>query len=162
MASNRILYRLPFPNPDLADGWHSRGYWDDGRYVKRVRPHQGVDFPQPSGTPIPAIADGTVAAVQYSGELGWVVVLKHARTKAERLIGRRDVFSFYCHQSINPGLAIGAHVHLGDDVGRIGVQGRNGTAAAGAHLHLAMSHDVEGGLAGRTFDPIKYIRARLK
>ena len=153
-------YRLPFPNPNLADGFGSLGFWEQGRWVKRARPHQGVDFPQAAGSRIVAIADAMVADVEHSPELGWITVLRHERTKAERAVGLRAVFSFYCHQSTNPGLARGWSVPAGSLIGHVGVQGRNGTAATGAHLHLAMSHDVTGGYEGRVFDPVKFINAR--
>lgn len=155
-----ILYQLPFPNPNLADGFGSLGYWDDGKWVKRPRPHQGVDFPQAHGAALLAIADGVVADTVHSGELGWITVLRHERTAAEKLRGLRAVFSFACHQSTDPSLLIGRRVARGAVIGHVGVQGKNGTAAAGEHLHLAMSHDVAGGYQGRVFDPIKYINAR--
>jgi murein DD-endopeptidase MepM/ murein hydrolase activator NlpD len=147
-----ILYRLPFPNPNRADGF--------GAVKGRPHPHRGVDFPQPAGTPIPAIAAGTVALVEHSTELGWCVVVKHARTTAERIKGRKPVFSGYAHMSTNPGLTVGAAVRLGETIGHVGAAGKNGTAATGAHLHLTMSHDVRGIFAGDAFDPLRYIAAR--
>ena len=56
-----ICYKLPFDNPNLDDGWGSL-------CCGRVTPHRGVDFPQPSGTPIPAIGTGTVVVNQWSSE----------------------------------------------------------------------------------------------
>lgn len=143
-------YRLPFPNPDLADGFRSM--------AGRSHPHRGLDFAQPAGRMIPAIADGTVAAVTWTEALGFITVLKHERAPLERAAGLRPVFSGYCHQDHRPPLRIGAAVKLGAIVGLVGRQGANGTAANGEHLHLTMSHEVGGVIAGEVFDPYKFIR----
>lgn len=154
-------YQLPFPNPDRADGFGSTSYLDGGKRVKRAHPHRGVDFPQAAGTPIRAIADGTIALVEQTAELGWTVVVRHERTSSERLQGLKPVFSGYCHMSTNPGLAKGHAVQRGAELGRVGVQGKNGTQAAGEHLHLTMSHAVRGYYEGEVFDPLPFIEARV-
>jgi murein DD-endopeptidase MepM/ murein hydrolase activator NlpD len=144
------VYRLPFPNPDTADGFHSM--------LGRSHPHRGVDFPQPAGALIRAVADGTVALVEHSSELGWVTVVKHSRTIPDAVKGRKPVFSGYCHQdSPRSGIAPGVTVRLGQVVGAVGRQGRNGSAAQGEHLHLTMSHELRGVFAGEVFDPLKFI-----
>jgi len=150
-----ILYRLPFPNPNRADGF---GSTKGGR----PHPHRGVDFPQAAGADITAIADGLVALVEHSEQLGWCVVLKHARTTAERIRGRKPVFSGYAHMSAKPTLHLGELILRGEKLGDVGVQGKNGSAATGSHLHLTMSHDVRGIFAGDAFDPLKFIEARLR
>lgn len=155
------LYQLPFPNPDRADGFGSTSYVEAGKTVQRAHPHRGVDFAQPAGAPIHAIADGTIALVEQTAELGWTVVVRHERSTAERLRGLRPVFSGYCHMSTNPGLAVGHVVKRGAELGRVGVQGKNGSAASGPHLHLTMSHAVRGYYEGEAFDPLGFIEARL-
>ena len=42
-----------------------------------VRPHFGVDYAAPTGTPIWAVADGTVASCGWSGGFGKQVILRH-------------------------------------------------------------------------------------
>lgn len=134
-----VCYRLPFNNPNLADGWGST-------CCGRTSPHRGVDFPQPAGTPIPAVADGVVRLKAVSGCLGNVVVIQHAD----------GMFSGYNHmQSASP-LAVGASVSQSDIVGKVG---RTGTCATGPHLHLTMSPSVTGYTSGVTVDPYKYIEA---
>lgn len=150
-----VKYRLPFSNPNLVDGFGSLGFWSGGKWVKRARPHQGVDFPAGHGSPIPAIAAGTIADVVHSDELGWITVVRH-----ERGVLFRPAYSFSCHQSERPQHGVGWKVVAGATIGHVGVQGRNGSAAQGEHLHLAMSYDVKGGYQGRVFDPIKWINAR--
>lgn len=155
-----VIYQLPFPNPDRADGFGSTSYVENGRTVQRARRHRGVDFAQPAGAKIKAIADGRVAVVRRSEPLGWVVVLEHARTSAERAHGARPVFSGYCHMSESPGLAVGAHVKRGDVIGTVGAQGKNGTEAAGPHLHLTLGFDADSFESGEVIDPLAFIEAR--
>lgn len=125
--------------------------------LERTSPHRGVDFPQPAGTPIPVCADGTVALLEYSTQLGWVTVVKHSRTLVDRLKGRKAVFSGYAHQDA-PGwrVSVGQPVKLGQAIGHVGAQGRNGSAARGTHLHWTMSHDVRGVFVGEVFDPVAF------
>lgn len=139
-------YRLPFDNPDLADGF--------GSMLGRSHPHRGVDFPQPVGARIRAIADGTVALIEFSDELGWVTVLRHTRPLAEQLKRLQPVFSGYCHQDAPKlSLHVGQAVKLGDLIGYVGRTGN----VTGPHLHLTMSHDPRGVFRGEAFDPLKFI-----
>lgn len=144
-------YRLPFPNPDLIDGFHST--------LGRASPHRGVDFPQAAGAAIPAVGDGWVVLIEWSAVLGWVTVTRHTRSTRDRLRGCKPVFFGYCHQD-SPGwrISVGDPVKLGQVLGRVGVQGRNGSAANGTHLHLTGSHSLRGVFAGEVFDPVKFIR----
>lgn len=132
-------YRLPFNNPNLADGWGST-------CCGRTSPHRGVDFPQPTNTPIPAIAKGIVRVKAYSSCLGNVVVVEHPD----------GMFSGYCHMNAQSTLAVGASIAQSDIVGKIG---RTGTCATGPHLHLTMSPQQGGWASGTTVDPYKYIEA---
>lgn len=125
----------PFPNPDLADGYGSTGYWEGGKYVHRASPHRGLDYPQAGGTPIPATAHGRVAAVFWSDALGHVTVIEHHRPD-----GAPIVYSGYCHQTSQS-------VKEGQDVVRgqiIGTVGQTGSEASGNHLHFTMSHHLHG------------------
>src|SRR3712207_8931268 len=52
--------------------------------------------------------------------------LFRSRTMADRLRGRRPVFSGYAHQDSPPfRLAVGSPIRLGQTVGHVGVQGRS-------------------------------------
>ena len=63
--------------------------------------HRGADFNGfPEGTPIPAVAAGTVVENYRSGGLGWLVVLAHSD----------GAFSGYCHMYQQSPLAIGTAV----------------------------------------------------
>jgi hypothetical protein len=137
-AGTPVCYRLPFNDPNLADGW--------GSLLHRATPHRGVDFPQPTGTPIPSVADGVVRVKAYSSCLGNVVVVEHPD----------GMFSGYCHMNSASPLAVGAKISKSDIVGKVGA---TGSCARGAHLHLTMSASVAGWGYGTTVDPYKYIEA---
>lgn len=133
----QVCYQLPFSNPDLADGW--------GSTAGRSNPHRGVDFPQPGGTPIPAVADGVVRVTTFNGCLGNVIVLEHAD----------GMFSGYAHLIAPSPLSVGAVVAKGETIGRVGT---TGTCTTGNHLHLTMSPSVNGYYTGTTVDPYTYIQ----
>lgn len=137
-----ICYQLPFPNPTLSDGWGST-------CCGRTSPHRGVDFPQGTGTPIPAVADGVVALNQWSGCLGNVVVVQHGD----------GMFSGYSHMVGASPLAVGTPVTRGQQVGQVG---NTGSCSQGAHLHLTMAPAVDGVFQGTTVDPYAYIIERLE
>jgi len=141
-AHAAVCYQLPFPNPDLADGWGST-------CCGRTSPHRGVDFPQAAGTAIPAVADGVVALNQWSGCLGNVVVVQHAD----------GMFSGYSHMIAASPLAIGTPVTKGQQVGQVG---NTGDCSQGAHLHLTMAPAANGVFQGTTVDPHAYIIERLE
>ncbi len=90
--------------------------------IDRVyRPHWGVDYAAPAGTPVRAVADGVVVSAGANGDSGLTVHLRHA-------LGFE---SFYLHlSSFAPGIRAGARVAQGDVVGRVGATG----AATGPHL----------------------------
>ena len=131
-----VCYRLPFPNPNLGDGFGSR--------TGRSNPHRGVDFPQPQGKAIPAVADGVVANIAFNGCLGNNIVIRHAD----------GVFSGYSHMVTRTPLQIGQSVTAGQTIGYVG---RTGTCATGPHLHLSMGPTATSFAAGAVFDPYAYI-----
>jgi murein DD-endopeptidase MepM/ murein hydrolase activator NlpD len=88
--------------------------------------HQGVEFNDPDGTPVHAVADGTVV---YAGpaEAGANTVAIH---HDEGWDGRQ-VFSVYYHNS-RLDVHTGQHVQKGDVIALVGNTGR----ATNDHLHL--------------------------
>lgn len=152
MASPVTDYFIhPLPNPDLADGFGSTGFWEGGEWVKRAHPHRGLDYAHGVGTPIRAVAHGEVVRAFWSDELGKVTVIRHNRPGSAP-----DVFSGYCHQE-DVGVHVGQVVERGQTIGAVG---DSGSAAAGAHLHLTMSHYDDGVEGPRvTFNPAIFIEA---
>lgn len=93
--------------------------------LKIRRPHLGVDYVAPRGTPVSALGDGTVHFARYKGANGNLVILKHPK----------GFTTYYGHlQKIRKGIRRGARVSQGDVIGYVGATGR----ASGPHLHFQM------------------------
>lgn len=97
--------------------------------LKRWRPHNGVDFAAPRGTPIRAVGEGKVEHAGWLGAAGRAVVLQH------------DGFSsHYAHMSrVARGLRAGETVEEGEVIGYVGASGRT----TGHHLHFGIKVDGE-------------------
>lgn len=116
----------------------------------------GSDIFAPRGTPVRAIADGTVVyrAVwnKYGGN---AVQLEHDHDRME---------SYYAHGEQEPLVQLGQHVTKGTLLFSVGDTGN--ATAAGPHLHFGMGFGindgdgVQGGL-GINFDAVTFLRALL-
>ncbi|MEO5708959.1 MAG: M23 family metallopeptidase [Nocardioidaceae bacterium] len=95
--------------------------------------HTGLDFAAPSGTPIHAIANGSVTSVGYDGSYGnkTVVTLEDGTEL------------WYCHQTAYA-VTTGQAVRAGEVIGSVGSTGN----VTGPHVHL----EVRPG-AGDPVDP---------
>ncbi len=102
--------------------------------LRRITPHNGIDYAAAPGTPVWAAADGEVTWVGERGANGNLVSLEHA-----------DGYeTHYAHLSrFAPGLARGAHVRQRQLIGYVGSTGRS----TGPHLHFGLKH------RGRFIDP---------
>lgn len=89
--------------------------------TRKVRPHTGVDYAAPVGTPVMSIGDGTVTSVKYEGAGGKVVRIRH-----------NSVYTTaYLHLSkYAKGLTAGKRVRQGEVIGYVGSTGRS----TGPHL----------------------------
>ena len=116
-----------------------------------MQPHSGVDWAMPEGTPIPAIANGTIVLQQFSKVLGNVSV--------QRVMSKDGEFYYigYCHLRAE-GLEVGTKVQEGDTIAFVG---NTGSASSGAHLHLTVSKKLKGvfGSTSEKQDPIEFIKA---
>jgi murein DD-endopeptidase MepM/ murein hydrolase activator NlpD len=112
--------------------------FSESRYhpiLHEYRPHVGVDLAAHYGTPVKAVADGTVEAAGWCGELGRCVRLQH----------ENGIVSIYGHLSqISGGLEPGTRVRVGQVIGRVGTSG----LSTGPHLHFAIEKD------GRYVNPL--------
>ncbi|RGE18050.1 M23 family metallopeptidase [Leucobacter sp. wl10] len=104
--------------------------------------HDAQDFAAAPGTPIRAIADGTVLEAGWASDgCGFSLKLGHE-------IDGADVTSRYCHmQADSHSLAVGDTVRMGDQVGAVGNTGMS----FGPHLHLALRVD------DKPADPMPFI-----
>lgn len=86
------------------------------------RNHNGVDYAAPSGTPIHATADGTIAFIGAQRGYGNVIIVQH----------HGKYSTLYAHQrSFAKGLKKGSKVEQGQLIGYVGATGW----ATGPHLH---------------------------
>lgn len=100
----------------------------------RHRRHNAIDLGAPKGTPIIAVADGTIERLGRDRRGGKVVYLRDATGK---------LLFYYAHLSRHAeGLAVGDRVKKGDVLGEVGSTGR---VIGGPHLHFAIFCDVDGG-----------------
>jgi len=89
--------------------------------LKIRRPHYGVDYSAPKGTPVVALGDGRVAEVTWKGGYGKFVSIRHNSVYT----------STYAHLSgYGPGIRAGVHVRQGQVIGYVGSTG----LSTGPHL----------------------------
>lgn len=119
----------------LTDGFGERTY-------PVAQFHDAQDFAAEAGTPIQAIADGTVLEAGWANDgCGYGVKLTHR-------IDGQDVTSRYCHMiGESSSLKVGQSVRVGQHVGNVGATGW----AFGAHLHFALT------VSGKPVDPLPYL-----
>lgn len=90
--------------------------------------HGGIDMPAPFGTPILAVADGTVVAL-YEGRKsyrGKEIILRHTPEDTGLPYW---IYSQYSHFDVMPNLEIGDRVKMGQilgPTGNSGIQGKSG------------------------------------
>ena len=85
------------------------------------RPHTGVDYAAPTGTPVHAVADGVVTFRGWGGGGGNTIKIKHAG----------NLVTGYLHLSrYAKGIAVGSRVAQGQLIGYVGATG----TATGPHL----------------------------
>ena len=107
------------------------------------RPHTGVDFAAPIGSPIFAAGNGTVQQAGWSSGYGRRIELAHAN----------GYVTTYNHLSgFARGITEGAHVRQGQTIGYLGQTG----LATGPHLHYEVM------INGRFVDPMKVKLARTR
>jgi murein DD-endopeptidase MepM/ murein hydrolase activator NlpD len=104
--------------------------------LRIVRPHFGIDYAAPLGTPVHAIGDGKIISATNDGGAGRMVRIQH-----------NSVYSTgYMHLSaFGPGIKAGAFVKQGDIVGYVGSSG----LSTGPHL------DFRFYKSGSPVDPLK-------
>lgn len=104
--------------------------------LKIVRPHTGVDYAAPTGTPVVSIGDGVVIEKGYKGGGGHTVKIRHNSTYT----------SAYLHLSkYGKDLRVGSHVSQGQVIGYVGSSG----TATGPHLDFRIWKN------GCPIDPLK-------
>lgn len=93
--------------------------------LKKYRPHHGVDYAAPSGTPVRAVADGVVTKRSYDKAAGNMLKIKHPG----------NLSSGYLHlRGFAKGIKVGTRVSQGQVIGYVGSTGRS----TGPHLDFRL------------------------
>lgn len=114
----------------------SRFGWRQHPIGGNRRLHTGIDFPQPTGTPVFATAEGVVIWVKWQPDgLGLGICIEHST-------GYQSVYGHLSGVSVRAG----DRVRRGVLIGKVGSSGR----ATGPHLHYTILYQ------GKPVDPSNY------
>jgi murein DD-endopeptidase MepM/ murein hydrolase activator NlpD len=105
--------------------------------VLRIRrPHHGVDYAAPRGTPVHSIGNGTIISASFAGGAGRLIKIRHNATYS----------TSYMHlAAFAKGVRSGAHVSQGQVIGYVGSSG----LSTGPHLDFRFYRN------GTAIDPLK-------
>jgi len=133
-ALKRAFLASPLPfNPRITSGFARARLHP---ILGQSRPHLAVDYGAPTGTPVQAIANGTVTFAGWNAGYGNLVQIKHTG----------GLTTGYAHlSSIGSDVRAGRKISQGDLVGRVGATG----LATGPHLHFMMTKN------GEAINPLK-------
>jgi murein DD-endopeptidase MepM/ murein hydrolase activator NlpD len=176
VAQYRSSERAPLTTVSFTDGQGRAAYYDaSGRSVKKmflrapldftritsgfsharlhpilggVRPHLAIDYGAPTGTPVRAVADGTVVTSGWNGGNGISVTIRHARSYE----------TMYNHLSATT-VRVGERVRQRAIIGRVGATG----LATGPHLDYRVKKNGQFvNPLGERFLPGEPVSARRK
>jgi len=99
--------------------------------------HKGIDIPQPNGTPIRAVAAGTVVGkfMNEGNRKGIEVMLRHTPGQTGLAFW---TYTQYTHLREMSPLAIGARVEMGQEIGKTSNTGKMGRRVRRDALHFAI------------------------
>ena len=122
--TGKVSKKMFLKSPISFRGYRISSYFNPARLhpiLKIRRPHLGIDYAAPVGTPVQAVADGTVKFAGWKGGFGNFVEIHHAN----------DYTTMYGHlKSFGKGVKVGAKIKQGATVGYIGSTG----LSTGPHL----------------------------
>ncbi|HYI12386.1 MAG TPA: peptidoglycan DD-metalloendopeptidase family protein [Thermoanaerobaculia bacterium] len=125
--------KAPLKFPRVTSGFTKKRFHP---VLKYFRPHYGIDYGAPTGTPVMSTADGVVLEARYSAGEGNFVRIRHSSR----------IETSYLHLSrFAKGLKRGSKVTQGDVIGYVGMTG----LATGPHLDYRVSDD------GKWLNPLK-------
>ncbi|MCL6592280.1 MAG: peptidoglycan DD-metalloendopeptidase family protein, partial [Firmicutes bacterium] len=100
--------------------------------------HRAIDIANQEGTPVVAIANGTVSKSYWSDTSGWILEIDYGY----------GVTSIFHHLNEQSSLPVGTQVSQGEVVA---LMGGTGTMSTGSHLHFALK------INGVAVDPNNYL-----
>ena len=136
----KMFLRSPLKFSRVTSGFTHRRFHP---VLKTYRPHWGVDYGAPVGTPVLATAHGTVTHAAWEGGGGRVIKVRHAS----------GYVSCYLHLSrYAAGIKPGRKVRQGEVIGYVGSSG----LATGPHLDYRVQSN------GRWINPLSISNARAE
>ncbi len=103
---------------------------------RKARPHLGVDYAAPTGTPVVSLGDGKIISIGWSNGFGKSIQVKH----------RNGYVSYYGHLSrYAKGMKKNKQVDQGQVIGYVGMTG----VATGPHLDFRVRYN------GKFINPLK-------
>jgi murein DD-endopeptidase MepM/ murein hydrolase activator NlpD len=138
-STRKFLLRKPIASGELRSGFGMRFH----PILHYTRPHNGVDWAAPIGTPIFAAGTGEVIKAGWTSGYGRRVEIEHAN----------GYVTTYNHMSgFGRGIKEGIHINQGQIVGFLGASG----LATGPHLHYEVI------VNGHYVDPMRVKLARTR
>lgn len=117
-AMRKAFLASPLKFNRISSGFTKRRYHP---VLRRYRPHYGIDYAAPTGTPVRAIGRGRVILAGWSGGAGKTIKIQHDK----------EIQTVYCHLSrFASGVKRGGSVSQGQIIGYVGSTG----LATGPHL----------------------------
>lgn len=117
---SKSFLRSPIEFARISSGFSLRRFHPK---LKIFRPHLGVDYAAPKGTPIRSIGEGRVLEAHYTAGGGNTITISHGQTYKTR----------YLHMSgFAAKVHVGAQVKQGQVIGYVGSTG----LSTGPHLHF--------------------------
>lgn len=133
LSLRKMFLKSPVRYGRITSGFSTRRFHP---ILKFSRPHLGVDYAAPTGTPIRAVGEGTVFFAGWAGGGGKVVKIRHNSTYQ----------TMYKHmKGFAKGVRSGAHVQQGQVIGYVGTTG----LSTGPHVHFEFYQ------SGKFVDPLK-------
>ena len=127
----KLFLKSPLRYSRVTSGFSTRRFHP---VLKRYRPHYGVDYGAPVGTPVRVTGSGVVKSVGWDGGGGKTVKVRHPN----------GYLTAYLHLSrFAKGISAGSRVTQGDVIGYVGSTG----LSTGPHLDYRMQQN------GRWMDP---------
>jgi peptidoglycan LD-endopeptidase LytH len=141
-------YYFPYPQGYHFDPYFD-GYGDPRSYQGRGFAHEGIDILAPQGTPVVAVAAGTVIRYGWNTLGGYRLNIQLDDAPQYRF--------YYAHfDRYAPGIHQGSHVYAGQIIGYVGHTGEGPERTEGKfppHLHFGIySGD------GSTIDPFPFLQ----
>jgi murein DD-endopeptidase MepM/ murein hydrolase activator NlpD len=119
-SATRTLLRTPIEFARITSGFSLRRFHPQ---LKIIRPHLGVDYAAPKGTPIRSVGDGKITEARYTISGGNTISIEHNSVYKTRYMHLNGFVS---------NMNAGSYVKQGQIIGYVGSTG----LSTGPHLHF--------------------------